>query len=268
MNRKIAVTVLSVMLAVSSSIAFAQTADTGAINGLVSDPSGLPVPGAQIKVTNLGTGEPRTSASEQNGTYSVTLLPPGVYRVEISKAGFKLLEYPQVTVTVTETQTVNAQLQIGAVNQQIVVASVGEQLQTESSALGRVTNQEMVTDLPLASRNYTQIIALNPGVAQEVNNATTLGLGSGGFSNFSSGGQSEKSNNYQMDGVPIDDLQNSGTFSGGVAIPNPDTILEFKVQTGQYDASYGRNVGANVDVITKGGSNSFPWFFIRIPPQQ
>ncbi len=243
--------------AMAASITFAQTSDTGAINGLVTDPAGLSVPQAQIKVTALATGEVRNSASEQNGTYSVTLLPPGVYHVEISKAGFKLLDYPRVTVTVTETQTVNARLEIGAVNQQVIVASTGEQLQTESSALGRVTNQEMVTDLPLASRNYTQIIALNPGVSTEVNNATALGLGNGGFSNFSSGGQSEKSNNYQMDGVPINDLQNSGTFSGGVAVPNPDTILEFKVQTSQYDATYGRNAGANVNVITKGGTNAF-----------
>ncbi len=253
---KIAFLALSLLLAAGAP-AYSQDASTGAIAGVVMDPSGLSVPGAQIEVTNLATGEVRTAASEQNGTYSVTVLPPGVYRVEISKAGFKLLSYPSVTVTVTETQTLNAKLEVGAVSQQVIVASVGEQLQTESSALGRVTNQEMVTDLPLASRNYTQIIGLNPGVSTEVNNATTLGLGNGGFSNFSSGGQSEKSNNYQMDGVPIDDLQNSGTFSGGVAIPNPDTILEFKVQTGQYDATYGRNAGANVNVITKGGSNAF-----------
>jgi hypothetical protein len=251
------ITAVAVGLLIAASLAYSQDASTGAIAGVVTDPSGLSVPGADIKATNLGTGEVRTGASEQNGTYSVTLLPPGVYRVDISKSGFKLLSFPHVTVTVTETQTLNAKLEVGAVNQEVVVASQGEQLQTESSALGRVTNQEMVTDLPLATRNYTQIIALNPGVAQEVTNATALGLGTGGMSNFSSGGQSEKSNNYQMDGVPIDDLQNSGTFSGGVAIPNPDTILEFKVQTGQYDASYGRNVGANVNVITKGGSNDF-----------
>ncbi len=253
---KITTVVLGLLLT-AGALAYSQDASTGAIAGVVTDPSGLSVPGAEIKATNLATGEVRTAMSEQNGTYSVTLLPPGVYRVEISKTGFRLLNYPAVTVTVTETQTLNAQLQIGAVNQQIVVASVGEQLQTESSALGRVTNEQMVIDLPLATRNYTQIIALNPGVATEVTNATALGLGGGGMSNFSSSGQSEKSNNYQMDGVPVDDLQNSGTFSGGVAIPNPDTILEFKVQTGQYDASYGRNVGANVNVITKGGSNDF-----------
>jgi hypothetical protein len=241
----------------AAALAYSQDATTGAIAGVVTDPSGLSVPGADIKATNLATGEVRSATSEQNGSYSVPLLPPGAYRVDISKAGFKLLSFPSVTVTVTETQTVNAKFEVGAVSQEVVVNSQGEQLQTESSALGRVTNEQMVVDLPLATRNYTQIIALNAGVAQEVTNATALGLGTGGMSNFSSGGQSEKSNNYQMDGVPIDDLQNSGTFSGGVAIPNPDTILEFKVQTGQYDASYGRNVGANVNVITKGGSNDF-----------
>src|SRR5947209_20196113 len=75
------------------------------------------------------------------------------------------------------------------------------------------------------------------------------------MSNFSTGGGSVKDNNYQMDGVGTNDIQNSGTFSGGVAIPNPDAIQEFKVQIVPYDASYGRNGGANVNVITKGGTN-------------
>lgn len=229
----------------------------GAISGEVTDPAGAVVPDSQIKVTNLGTGATRTAVSGHNGSYSVPLLPPGEYRVEISKAGFKLVSYPSITVIVTETQTLNARLEVGAVSEQISVASAAEQLQTASSTLGRVTNEEMVTDLPLASRNFTQIIGLNPGVSTEVTNPTALGLGGGGMSNFSTGGQTEKSNNYQMDGVAIDDLQNSGTFSGGVAIPNPDTILEFKVQTSQYDATFGRNAGANVNVITKGGSNAF-----------
>jgi Carboxypeptidase regulatory-like domain len=238
-------------------LGFAQTGDTGAIAGEVTDPAGSVVPESQIKVINLGTGASRTTVSGRNGSYSVPLLPPGQYRVDISKAGFKLVSYPNITVIVTETQTLNARLEVGAVSEQVTVDSAAEQLQTASSALGRVTNEEMVTDLPLATRNFTQIIGLNPGVSAEVTNPTALGLGGGGMSNFSTGGQTQKSNNYQMDGVAIDDLQNSGTFSGGVAIPNPDTILEFKVQTSQYDATFGRNAGANVNVISKGGSNAF-----------
>ena len=86
------------------------------------------------------------------------------------------------------------------------------------------------------------------------------------MSNFSTGGGPVKDNNYQMDGVGTNDIQNSGSFSGGVAIPNPDTIQEFRVQTQQYDASYGRNGGANINVITKGGSNALHgslWEFFR-----
>ncbi len=244
-------------LSLAASAAFAQTADTGAIVGTVLDAAGAVIPQAQVKVTNLATGEARTVSSADNGSYSVPLLPPGNYSVEVSKSGFKTVTFPNVQVIVTEGSTLNAQLAVGAVTEHVTVEAEAEQLQTASSALGRVTNEAMVTDLPLASRNYTQIIGLNPGVSTEVTNPTALGMGSGGMSNFSTGGQSEKSNNYQMDGVAIDDLQNSGTFSGGVAIPNPDTIMEFKVQTSQYDASFGRNAGANVNVITKGGTNTF-----------
>ncbi len=252
---RLAVAALLLFSYAGAPAAYAQSGNTGAISGVVTDPAGAVVPDAQVKVVNVATGESRSAVSGAGGAYSVPLLPPGNYRVEVSKAGFKVLSFPSINVIVTETETLNARLEVGAVNDLVTVESSAEQLQTASSALGRVTNEEMVTDLPLASRNFTQVIGLNPGVSTEVTNPTALGMGSGGFSNFSTGGQSQKSNNYQMDGVAIDDLQNSGTFSGGVAIPNPDTILEFKVQTSQYDASYGRNAGANVNVVTKGGSN-------------
>ncbi len=249
--------VACLLLCVAASLALAQTADTGAIGGTVTDSAGGVVPQAEIKLTNLGTGESRTATSASNGSYSVPLLPPGAYRVDVSKTGFKTLSFSSVTVIVTETQTLNGRLEVGAVTERITVSSEAEQLQTASSALGHVTSEEMVTNLPLVTRNYTQIIGLNAGVASEVTNATQLGRGSGGENSFSSAGGTTKSNNFQMDGVAIDDLQSSGDFSGGVAIPNPDTIQEFKVQTGQYDATYGRNSGANVNVITKGGTNQF-----------
>jgi hypothetical protein len=160
---------------------------------------------------------------------------------------------------VTETRTLNVALQVGSVSESVQVDSSTEQLQTQSSALGHVTNEEMVENLPLVTRNYTQIIALSPGVAADVTNAGGLGRGSGssGDEPFVANGGAGSDNNFQMNGMEINDLQGSGFFSGGVAVPNPDTIQEFKVQTGQYDAAYGRNAGANVDVVTKGGSNQF-----------
>src|SRR5262249_31300897 len=138
---------------------------------------GSVVPRAEIKVTNAATAEVRNSISGSNGSYLVALLPPGNYRVEVSKTGFKLSAFANIQVTVGETETLNVHLEVGAVTEQITVQAEAELLQTESSALGRVTGEQMVVGLPLVTRNFTQIVALNPGVSTEVNNATDLGRG-------------------------------------------------------------------------------------------
>jgi hypothetical protein len=236
-------------------VSSAQTASTGAVAGVVTDPNQAAVSAVQVTATNQATGEVRSVLSQPNGSYTIPLLPPGDYRVEFKKAAFKNAFHNGLTVNVTETARLDAQLELGAVQQEVTVNAEAQVLQTESASLGRITGERMVAELPLAARNFTQIIGLNPGVSTEVNNATDLGRGNGGMSNFSTSGGSIKDNNYQMDGVGTNDIQNSGSFSGGVAIPNPDTIQEFKVQIVPYDASYGRNGGANVNVITKGGTN-------------
>jgi len=246
---------------------FAQTAGTGALSGTVLDQSGSVVVDAKIVVTSQ-TGETRTVVSSARGAYLVSALLPGKYSVEVSKDGFKILSIREVNIIVTEVTPLDLRLEVGHAGETVIVEASAEQLQTESSTLGRVTSGAQVQDLPLVTRNYTQIIGLNPGVSAEVNDAGAIGrgnLGNGGVPAVSNGG-TQSDNNVQMNGVGINDLQSSGYFSGGVAIPNPDTIAEFKVQTSQYDASYGRNAGANVDVITKGGTNEFHgavWEFFR-----
>ena len=246
------------LLAVSM-LSGAQTAGTGAIAGIVSDQSGAVVSGATIKATKEATGESRTATSSSRGNYTVPLLPPGSYAVEITKQGFKVTTYRGITVTVTETGNLNARLEVGSVSESVDVTGAGEQLQTDTSSLGRVADSLVVESMPLVTRNYTQIIALSPGVAADVMNAGELGRGGGsdGSDEFVAAGGSNNDNNFQMNGVEINDFQQSGSFSGGVAVPNPDTIQEFKVQTGQYDASYGRDAGANVNVVTKTGTNKF-----------
>src|SRR5215470_15887659 len=246
----------------------AQTAGTGALSGIVTDASGASILGAQVKVTSDSSGEIRTVTTGAGGTYSVALLLPGTYLVEASKEGFRTITIAHVRIIVTETNALNIRLEVGQVSDKVVVAAEAIQLQTESSALGRVTSSEQVQALPLAMRNFTQIIGLNPGVSTEVANAGELGRGGGGNNQDPtvSSGNWASDNNFQMNGVGVNDIQQSGYFSAGVAIPNPDTIQEFKVQTGQYDASYGRNAGANVDVVTKGGSNDLhgaAWEFLR-----
>jgi hypothetical protein len=250
---------------------WAQISGTGAISGVVTDAAGAVVPGASITATNLATGLARTVTSSSSGDYSIQILPPGNYRLDITKTGFATSDFPNVVVNVTQITTVNAKLTIGSTSQTVKVQATGQMLQTQSSTLGSVVTGEMVRSLPLAVRNYTQIITLSPGVASEVTNAAEFGRGGGGNGGNSTdvpvaAGTNFAENNYQMDGVGINNIGGSGSFTGGVAIPNPDTIAEFKVQTSQYDASYGRNAGANVNVVTKTGTNQFHgsiWEFFR-----
>jgi len=238
---------------------FAQTAGTGALTGIVTDASGASILGAQVKVTSDSSGEVRTVTTGAGGTYSVPLLLPGTYLVAASKEGFRTITIPHVRIIVTETNALNIRLEVGQISDKVIVEAEAVQLQAESSTLGRVTSGEQVQALPLAMRNFTQIIGLNPGVSTEIASAGELGRGGGGNNQDPtvSSGNWAADNNFQMNGVGVNDIQQSGYFSAGVAIPNPDTIQEFKVQTGQYDASYGRNAGADVDVITKGGTNEF-----------
>jgi len=247
---------------------FAQSASTGALAGVVTDASGSTIAGAQVQVTSEASGDVRTVTTGAAGNYSVPLLPPGLYTVYATKTGFRSTTIPHAQVIVTETNALNIRLEVGEVSEKVVVEEQVQQLQTEDSTLGRVTSGEQVQSLPLAMRNFTQIIGLNPGVSTELSNAGELGRGGGGNNQDPtvSSGNWAADNNFQMNGVGVNDIQQSGYFSAGVAIPNPDTIQEFKVQTGQYDASYGRNAGANVDVITKGGTNEFhgaAWEFFR-----
>jgi hypothetical protein len=246
---------------IGASKVVAQTASTGALSGVVTDPKGGSIAGATLKAINDATGETRSVTTESNGTFVVPLLLPGSYRLEVAASGFKSLVRTGIHVLVTETGVVNVQLAIGMASEVVRVNAETELFDTESATLGNVTNGQMVRDLPLVNRNYTQIIGLSPGVNADVTNASDLGRGNSGLNastgGFSSHGGATNDNNYQMNGAQVNDLMAAGSFSGGVPIPNPDSIQEFKVQTGQYDASYGRNAGANVNVVTKSGTNDF-----------
>ncbi len=248
------------ILACCCTTAIAQTANTGALNGRITDQTQAVVPHASINVTSKATGEVRTTISKDDGAYLVPLLPPGTYALQVSAPGFKTALYPSITVDVTENQTLNVTLGVGTTSEVVTVSSEGEQIQLDTNALGRTIESRVVEGLPLVTRNFTQIVGLSAGVIQPVNNAAALGRGTGGISftgGFNVNGSRNYDNNFQLDGMGANDLFASGGNSGGVAIPNPDTIEQFKVQTGQYDASFGRNAGANVDIVTRGGSNQF-----------
>lgn len=245
----------------------AQTPSTGALTGTVTDPSGGVVVGATVIATNNGTGQSRTSTTDSSGTYKFSLLSPGNYSLKFSANGFKTSTVPSATVGVTETSVLDQKLEVGGQSIQVTVESTTEAIQTQNAANGGLVSGEEITSLPLVSRNYTQIISLSPGVV--ANAATASGIGNG-TQDVSVNGSTANENNYSMDGSSVVNYVSGmaaqeGSFPG-IAIPNPDSIQEFKVQTSQYDASSGRNPGANVDVVTKTGTNSFhgsAWEFNR-----
>jgi hypothetical protein len=251
------VCVLALLLCVP--LAQAQSSGTGAITGTVTDAQGGAVAGATVTVTDLGTNQSRSDTTGPNGVYKFSLLPPGNYRLRFAAPGFKTGEVPSVTVNTTETATANQSLEVGAVTQTVTVESSVETLQTESSTLGTTVTGNTITALPMANGNYTEVLSLAAGATAGVDNATSLGKGT---QDISANGVDPGSNNYQMDGVAVNNIANSGssndgTIYTGIPIPSPDAIAEFKIQTSTYDASYGRNPGANVNVVTKGGSNDF-----------
>ena len=246
-------------IAFTPSLLLAQSAGTGALTGTVTDSSGGVIPNVTVTLTSVDTNQTRTIETGGNGGYKFALLPPGTYRVRFSATGFKTAEVSAVTVNVTETPVLDRALEIGAQSEQVSVDAQAETLETASSTLGNTVGNRTVTALPLSSRNYTQIIALSAGTNSGANNATALGKGT---QNMSVNGNDPGQNNFQMDGVNITNFANSGSANdsglyAGVGIPSPDSIQEFKVQTSTYDASYGRNPGANVNVVTKSGTNQF-----------
>jgi Carboxypeptidase regulatory-like domain/TonB dependent receptor len=241
-----------------------QTASTGALTGMVFDPSGAVLPGAVVRLTNQETGATDSATSNEGGSFSLLLLPPGEYEVQASKTGsVPLIARGTASVRVTETARLDLHLQLATLVQSMHISAEPTMLQTDSSSLGKVVNETAVSGLPLVTRNFAQITSLSPGVMTGVYNAGELGLGGTALSQIAESndgifvhGARSYDNNFQLDGISVSDVQGSAAGSGGIPIPNPDSIQEFKVQTGLYDAAYGRYAGANVSLITKTGSNA------------
>src|SRR5215470_1448423 len=234
----------------------AQTVTTGAITGTVTDPSGAAIPGVTITTSERATGATRTAETDASGSYRISLLPPGRYSLRFAAQGFKTLAPPAIKVVVTEITTLNVQLVLGEKRETVEVTSTAQLVQSQSATLGTVVEERTITELPLSTRNYTQALTMSSGVIADVNNAAELGKGT---QDFYVDGASNTSNNFQMDGTDANNFGSGRAANflqqGGVPIPNPDAIQEFKVQTALFDAGYGRDAGANVEVVTKSGSN-------------
>ena len=222
-------------------------AQTGAIQGAVSDASGAVVPGAEVTVRNLATNARRVAVTNGAGTYSMTNLAVGNFQIDIKKDTFKTFHIGSITLTVDQVLTVNATLDAGAVSEQVEVK--GDQLppvDVETSQVSNIVDSRKIEDLPLILRDPYQLVLLSPG-------ATLSNTALGGFS---INGASERNNNFLLDGVDNNDTSVPGIPTGLTAL-NPDATEEFRVITNNFMPEFGRNDGAVVDVVTKSGSNEF-----------
>jgi hypothetical protein len=249
---------------VLSSVVNGQTASTGALAGKILDPSGAVVLGAEIHLTNDLGDDTYSATSDGAGELHFLLLPPGDYDLQVSKTGFSVLRLSQISVPVTETVRLELHLALASVSGSVQVSAEAPTVQVDTIALGRVVNQTAVTGLPLVTRNFAQIAALSPGVVSGVSNAGELGPGGTALSQIDKSddglfvhGSRSYDNNFLLDGISVSDFQGSAYASGGIPTPNPDAIEEFKVQTGLYDASYGRYGGGSISLVTKMGGDSY-----------
>jgi Carboxypeptidase regulatory-like domain/TonB dependent receptor-like, beta-barrel/TonB-dependent Receptor Plug Domain len=232
--------------------AFAESQTTGRVAGTVRDPNGSVIVGAEVTVTSLTTGEQRKVTTDTEGNYTVPLLSPGIYRVKITANGFNSALFDSAQVLITETTTVNAELTIAGVIVEHVTVRAAVLIQADGPQLGRVVDSRAVSELPLATRNFTQILALSPGTSVALPDNTALGRNS---QNVSVNGARVTQNDFQINGIDANKLDTNASVN--VAVPAPETIQEFKVQTSLYDASLGRGAGGNIQAVTSSGGNDF-----------
>ncbi len=246
---------IAVLLAGISSLV-AQTATTSGLAGTVKDASGAVIPNATVTLAFSDTGLERTATTGAAGTYRFTLLPAGNYRIRFSAAGFRPAEIASFRLNATEDPILDRTLEVGAQAEQVTVEANAETIQTSSSTVGTVVAGDTITALGLPTRNYTGLLGMSAGAVANVSNA--MGFGKGGGDLAVNGGALNQ-NNFQMDGVSMQGGNGSvvQAFYLGFAILNPDTLQEFKIQTSNYDAGYGRNPGANLNVLTRSGTNAF-----------
>jgi Carboxypeptidase regulatory-like domain len=246
---------LTVLILLASWVVTGRAQTQGAVTGAVTDTSGAPVPGANVTVTNSATTGTRTTVTNGEGVYSFPGLPPGSYQLKVELQGFKTAEIPTFKVDIQQTVRMDVSLQVGALNETVTVASRTVLLNTESTTVGTVIENKVVTELPLNGRQYLNLVALAPNVNVLSPAAGQAGARLGGeraAQAISAGGQRIFFNYFTLDGVNNTDPN----FQNYIALPSIDAIQEFKVQTGVYPAEFGHQ-STQVNVVTKSGGNQF-----------
>ncbi len=249
------VSIIAFLFLLAVPTVFAQQS-TGTILGIVKDSSGATVPSANISVTDVDTNEVRTTITGADGAFRVSALQPGHYIVKSEKTGFKTTSATDLTLDVAEELVVNPSMEVGATTQEVVVSSEAPLVDTTTSSLGGLVNENEVSDLPLNGRNFVDLEQLQPGVVNNTNYTSGNAQGSNQGEWFSSNGAPLRSNNVTLDGAVMINMRGTIAAAVGVAL-GVDGIKEYKVITDSFSADYGLAMGSQVVIASKGGSNRF-----------
>jgi hypothetical protein len=223
---------------------------TGSITGTVSDNTGSVVPGANLLALNLDTAAEYRVATNDAGEYLLPLLRAGRYRLTVERSGFQRYLVDEVRVNTSERLRLDVTLTVGAVTETVSVTAVSPLLQSEQVTIGHVVEGRTITSIPLATRNFTQILGTSAGVVGAIMNADNRGTGS---DSVSVNGARRGSNNLLVDGVPTTNQLNNAPDGDGT--PSIEFLSEFKVLTSLYSAEFGRNSGSVINVTTRSGTN-------------
>jgi carboxypeptidase family protein len=233
----------------------AQTSTVGSISGTVRDQKGSAVPNAPVAVREERTGFSRTITTDGNGFFSALSLPAGIYTVSTSPQGFKKTINEKIELHVAEDLAITLVVEVGAVNETIVVTGETPQVTTTGGDVSSLVSEKQVTELPLNGRNYAALVTMIPGVSPANGGGfATKGTGLDSHVDMAVNGNQSNANLWTIDGVNNMDVGSNATL---LVFPSIDSIQEFRVERNSFSAEYGQAQGAVINLITKGGSNQF-----------
>src|SRR5882762_2813574 len=238
---------------------------TATVNGLVRDPSGAVVPGAEVQLINEQTNTRYPARTNREGIYSVPNLPPGTYRIQVSKVGFKTIDKPDIILNVLDARAINFDLPVGAASETVTVDGGAAMIDPESFSVSTVIDRQFAENLPLNGRSFQSLIQLTPGVVLTANNGFDTGQ-------FSVNGQRANSNYWMVDGVSANigisaspspgsgiagTLGSTSVLGGTNSLVSVDALQELRIETSTYAPEFGRTPGGQISIVTRSGTNQF-----------
>jgi hypothetical protein len=247
--------VLIVLLFLSTMFAHAQF-DTAEVLGTIKDPNGASISGATVALTEPAKGIKVSRQTDASGNYEFTNVQAGEYSLNVQAAGFEVSVTDRFTVNVGSRQRVDVGLRLGATTESVTVSGAASQLETDTSDRGETVQATQAVTLPLNGRAYADLSKLVPGVRQSLDG--TVVANPPRDASYNVNGLTSQYNNFELDGIDNNAYQEANQgFSNEAVIPSPDAVEEFKVQTDNYSAEYGRAGGAIINVTTRSGTNTF-----------